>query len=277
MDKIKFRFPAFILLTFVLGSINASIVRAAESSSYRLETYGESADVVAGASAGYTMRGSVDWTRKVLMGQNYQIVPDGGSGYSSSRGGGGDGSSTGSEGTTTVVASRGDRAGSFVFDFASAGASEGSTRLPLSGEQRHEPSSEVVREEMPSQHFIPQNDTHPLYRQKVERVASVRPFERSRIIETYTPIAQIPCLTQSTRIGCITVAEATVLSRLSFLYRAEQAISSIPAFQSFGRSAFTSSLLNMRAGSISLEGLFFPFGFLRRKKRKSEKEQKNVV
>jgi hypothetical protein len=270
MDKIKFRFPAFILLTFVLGSINASIVRAAESSSYRLETYRETADAVLGTSAGYRLRGSPDWSRRVLVGEHYQIVPDGGSGYPANVPEASIGASGGGGGVNNPVASRGDRAGSFTVDF-------GADRLALSAQRSstdtlhdapHQDDSAV--QGVSTNQPVTRTVISPL-RQKQSQPVAVLPFERSTIVETYTPITSIPCLSNDTSIGCMTIVEATLLSRLSFLFRAEQAISSIPAFQTMGRSVFTSSLMTMRAGSISLEGLLFPLALFRRRKKKSSK------
>lgn len=277
MNKIKFRFPAFILLTFVLGCINAGIVRAAESSSYRLETYGASADVTVGTSAGYSVQGSVDWTEKVLVGQHYQIVPGGDSSSTDAGAGAGalSGDNAGDDGGVGVPASRGDRAGIFSVNLPSVSSDTFTTsgHQPLFNSIFDSTSGSVAESDVSAQTETPKVQA-PFYRQKnIERIATLPPFERSQIIETFTPKEQIPCLSRSTMIGCMTIAEATLLSRFSFLYRAEQAISSIPAFQNVARSAFTSSLLNVRAGSITLEGLFFPFGFMRRRKKKAKSQQ----
>lgn len=273
MDKIKYRCLAFILLTLMLGSINSGIVRAAESSSYRLETYQETADALVGASDGYSVHGSLDWSRRVLAGEHYQIVPDGGSGYSSSSATD-TGTSPGREGGEMQSATGGGHRAGFPSILFGSDRVESSEIPMVDGMHQASVRVPVVQQIVPDQP-TPQDTVRTSPKKKIAKFIPIhRPFVRSTIVEIYTPITSIPCISHDTRIGCMTIAEATFLSRLSFLYRAKEAISSIPAFQTMGRSVFTSSLMTMRSGSISVEGLFFPFAFLRRRRKNSKTQRK---
>ncbi len=267
MHKIKFRLSAFLLLMFALTYVNAGIVRAAESTSYILQTYGDSmTNKNTGVSAGYSLQGSVDWNQKKLTSTSYQIVSDGGTKTSanSSTGGSSGGSGDPVNGGGEAQGSRGNRGGSFGFTLPAGIFHPSADKDPQSTEPATiEP---VVQVAAPTVLVRTVARTQPIV-----VPSETAPFVRSPIVETFSPSPDILCFSKTTSIGCMTVAEGVVLSRLSLLYRAEQVISSVPAFQIVRGSTFTSSLIGMRAGSITIEALFFPFGFFLRKRKDRRK------
>ena len=76
----------------------------------------------------------------------------------------------------------------------------------------------------------------------------------------------IPCTSYNAALLCTTVAEVGALTRLGMMYRFTAAFEGIPAYQAISKLSM-GSLLGMRPGSISIEGLLLPFAGLRRRKR----------
>lgn len=72
--------------------------------------------------------------------------------------------------------------------------------------------------------------------------------------------------TDNAFLGTMTTAQGVAAMRLGHVYRFEAMFESIPAYRSAGTSLW-SAASGMRGGSVALDALLFPFGFLRRKKR----------